>query len=216
MKKKILVIGCSHVAGHGFEDNVSGAGHSKHAWPAIIEQNFNVEVIDYSRPGASQDYCVESVQTFNFKETLSAIMVMLPHSSRTLQQIRRNGAVDDEFFHHGYISNDARWDKIMGAYHKVCHNPRVDNINMLAYAGYLKYISLTYNIPLWLTVSSTDDYEFLPKNNVQLSTPADWMKYCDDRKFPRLPDGHWGHEAHQTFYQEFINPWLQNNLDMRD
>lgn len=216
MKKKILITGCSHVAGHGFEDNIDGAGHSKHAWPAIIQRYYDVDVIDLSRSGAAPSYCVESVQTFNFKETLSAIMVMLPHSSRTLQQIFRNGHIEDEYFHHGYISNDDRWGKIMAAYQKVCHNPRVEDINMLAYAGYLKYISTTYNIPLWLTVSTTEDHDFLLKNKIYLSTSIDWMKYCYDRNFPRLPDGHWGHEAHQTFYQEFINPWLQNKLDTRD
>jgi hypothetical protein len=212
MKKKILITGCSHVAGHGFEDNIDGAGHSKYAWPAIIQRNYDVEVIDLSTGGASAPSCIEGVQTFNFKKSLSAIMVMLPDSSRTLQKISQNGRVEDQNYHYNYIAIDVRWNKIMSAYQKVCHNPRVETINMLSYAGYLKYISTTYNIPLWLTVSSSNDYEFLLKNNIQLSTPIDWVTYCGDRGFPRLPDGHWGHETHQTFYQEFINPWLHEKI----
>lgn len=214
MKKKVLITGCSHVSGHGFDDNLAGALRSKHAWPAMVAQDFDVEVINYSIAGASPDYCVEGIQNFEDKSSLSAILVMLPHSNRSLQSITLdNGTVEDEYYHHGFTGPSQRWNQIMAAYYKVCHNWRVDNINLLAYAGYLNFISTTYKIPLWLTSSTFNDYEMLVKHNIQMSTPTDWQSYCTANKFPRLSDGHFAHEAHFNFYRKFVNPWLTVNLN---
>jgi len=213
MKKKILITGCSHVSGHGFDDNVAGALHSKYAWPAMVAQTFDAEVINYSIAGASPDYCVEGIQNFEDKQSLSAILVILPHSQRSLQSITHtNGKIGDEFYYHDLTTHDRRWNQIISAYYKVCHNWRVGNINLLAYAGYLNFISATCNIPLWLTTSTFDDYDLLTKHNIQMSMPAAWQTYCTNNKFPKLPDGHFGHEAHLHFYKKFINPWLINKL----
>jgi hypothetical protein len=213
MKKKILIAGCSHVSGHGFEDSITGVGLSKYAWPAMIEKDFDVEVFNYSKPGASPDYCIEKIQNFDDKQSLSAILVMLPHSSRSLKQIvRDDGTIEDEFYHHGYISTHDRWDKIMAAYYKICHNWRTDNVNMLAYAGYLNFISTTYNIPLWVTTTTSSDQMLLTKHKFQLEMTTDWMTYCTKHRFSRLPDGHFGHDAHIDFYKRYVKQWLVKNL----
>ena len=213
MKKKVLITGCSHVSGHGFEDNITGARQSKHAWPEMVKQDFDTEVINYSIAGAGPDYCVEGIQNFENKQSLSAILVMLPHSRRSLQSIiRDNGNTEDEFYCHGLTSHDRRWNQVMAAYYKVCHNWRVDDINLLAYAGYLNFVSKTYNIPLWLTTSTSNDHNLLTKHNIQLATLADWQTYCTTNKFAKLPDGHFGHDAHSNFYKRFVNPWLISRL----
>jgi hypothetical protein len=212
MTKKILILGCSHVSGHGFEDNVAGFHHSKYAWPSIIKQVFDVEIIDYSASGQSPIYCVEKLQQYSDKELLSAIMIILPYRMRTLMsRTLPNGVVEDVPYNLQGI-DDSRWESVLENYQLTCHNWRVHDIDFLAYYGYFHWVSSKYNIPLWINCSTKDDYSFLKDNKLELSMPMDWYTWCEENKFPRLPDNHFGHEAHEQLYLKYIKPWLQEKV----
>lgn len=212
MTKKILVLGCSHVSGHGFEDAVKGDRHSVHAWPAKISKDFDVEVINYSSPGQNATYCVEKLQKYPNKQSLSAIILLFPFRSRMMMSRKLpNGEVEDVPYNL-YSINDHRWDSVMNQYQKICHNWRVNDINFIAYYTYFQCISSTYNIPLWIACTTKEDHDLLSENNLELSMSMDWFQWCQENDFPKLPDTHYGHEAHEQFYLQYIKPWLQEKV----
>ena len=212
MTKKILILGCSHVSGHGFEDAPNGERHSKHAWPAKILKDFDVEIVNYSAPGQSTTYCVEKLQNYSDKKSLSAIMVLLPFRLRMLMsKTLANGTVVDVANNLCGIG-DARWESVLENYQMICHNWRVHDIDFLAYYGYFQWISYMYNIPLWISCSIQEDLIFLKNNGIELSMPTAWYTWCEENKFPRLRDDHFGHEAHEQIYLKYIKPWLQEKV----
>ncbi len=212
MTKKILVLGCSHVSGHGFEDTENGKEISEHVWPSKIHRDFGYEVINLSSPGQSPTYCVEKIQEFPDKQSLSAIMVMWPHSERTLQRYTENGDRDTDMpYHHNPIGN-SKWDNTIVNYFRHCHNWRVNKVNLLAYIGYVKSLSLEFKIPLWMSTTTDEDQKFLTGKEIHLDTPSDWCTYCQVNEFPQLPDKHWGHKAHEIFYKSFVRNWIKSNV----
>ena len=212
MTKKILVLGCSHVSGHGFEDAVKGDRHSVHAWPAKIPRDFDVEVINYSAAGQSTTYCVEKLQQYSDKQSLSAIIVLLPFRVRKLMSRTLPDNTVEDVPYNLYSIGDPRWESVMEQYQKTCFNWRVNDIDFIAYYGYFRWVSLTYNIPLWIDCTTEEDHDLLIDNGLELSMPMDWFQWCEENNFPRLPDTHYGHEAHEQFYLQYIKPWLQEKV----
>ncbi len=209
MLKKIFISGCSHVLGHGFEDSLDGQNPSIHAWPAKILRDFNCEVINTSQSGESPIYCVEQLQKYQHKELLSAIIVQFPDRMRYLHRKAR----EDFPYHHSFNqSGDPFWDSIIGKYYRLCHNWRTNDINLLAYAGYFECIAKKYNIPLWINSHDREDFSLLKDHGFVLDGRESWLKYCEVNNFDRLPDGHYGHEAHERWYYEYIKPWLQEKV----
>ena len=212
MTKKILVLGCSHVSGHGFEDAKNGKIISEHVWASKITRDFGYEVVNLSSPGHSPAYCVEKIQTFPNKETLSALMIMWPHGERSLQRYTEiNGQDTDIPYHHNPI-NKPRWDMTITNYFKHCHNWRMNKVNLLAYVGYAKSLTAELGIPLWMATSTDEDQLFLVDSNVKLNAPYDWCTFCQKNDYPKLPDGHWGHDAHENFYISLVKPWIKKHV----
>jgi len=209
MKNKIFVLGCSHVSGHGFEDNVKGDTHSVHAWPAKIAKDFNCEVIDKSWAGQGVDSCVMHLQEYPHKDELGSLIVMLPFSRRMLQRVTSNGKKEDMTFL-AHPINVPYWDRIMDQYMKHCHNEKMYNVNFLSYYTYFRFISQQFKIPLWIGANTLGDRQILEMYGHRVSWKYDWMEWCIDNNFPRCPDGHFAHLAHETFYQDVIKPWLTN------
>jgi len=210
--KKILVLGCSHTSGHGFDDSDNGRNISKHVWPSKIANDFDCEVINLSSPGHSPTYCADRLHNFTDKNSLSAIMIQWPHHHRTLMRMTSPHGVDEDIpYHNSDYSAHPRWNNTIISYFKLCHNWRTNTLNLLSYAAYSKMVASQLRIPLWMNTSTSDDYEFLKQNGVELDVPQDWLSYCQLNSLPKLPDGHYGHEAHENFYKEFIKPWLRKN-----
>ncbi len=212
MKKKILVLGCSHVSGHGFEDSDNGRIISQHVWPSKISRDFDCEVVNLSSPGQGPLYCVEQIQNYPFLESLSAIMVMWPHSARTLQRIvQRDGIENDIGYHHNPVGIQ-KWDMVITNYFRTCHNWRTNQVNLIAYTGYVRWLANELEIPVWISTTTDEDHDFLLSKNIVLDTPKDWCSYGQLNRFPQLPDGHFGHKAHEAFYQQYIKSWVQEKV----
>jgi len=211
MLKKILIAGCSHVVGHGFEDSLDGSVPSVHAWPAKISRDFDCEIINTGQSGQSPTYCVDQLQKYQNKETLSAIIVQFPNRMRSLHS-KRLGVINEDFPYHHSPTDSKSWDTTISNYYKFCHNWKTNDINLLSYAGYFEYISKKFNIPLWINCVDMHDLNFLKGHGFLLSNRKSWSQYCQVNDFDQLPDGHYGHDAHERWYNEYIKPWLQEKV----
>ena len=206
--KNIFVAGCSHVSGHGFEDCIDRRSHSKHAWPAKIIRDFHYNVINFSCGGISPIYSTEKLQNYKEKNKLDAIMVLLSYRHRYIYNYVENEENVDHHYYAGNFPNN-RFGILLKSYYKYCHSDKTDLINFVSYAGYFHYISKEYNIPLWISTVDQKDFNLLKEHNINLTSEFSWNEFCNNHNFPRLPDMHFGHKAHEAFYQRYIKPWIQ-------
>jgi hypothetical protein len=212
MSKKILISGCSHVFGHGFDDSLDGKFPSQYAWPHMIQQNFDCETINLSSPGSSPISCIEGIQNFKNKKELSAIMIILPGSNRYLYRTLDQNSNPQDVYYTAYGQINSNWDRVLEKYYRVCHNWRTSDINFISYAGYLQHLSVSHKIPLWLGTVLDEDHTLLKRHGLNLNFSPSWETYCQTRNFDRLADGHYGHNAHKTFFSEFVSPWLEKKF----
>lgn len=213
--KKILVSGCSHVFGQGFEDSPLGERPSKHAWPAFISKEFDCEIINLSQPGVGISSCIEKIQQYEPKNELSAIMIILPFSGRRLyRHIAQSGYETDVHYHHSgeFAQLGARWNKTIADFYRYCYNFRLDHVELISHMAYVRWLGNHFNIPVWVTTSTNVDIEYLNSQGIQLDTDQDWCSYCQLRKYDKLPDLHFGHAAHINFYKDHIRPWLLQHV----
>ena len=209
--KKILVSGCSHVFGHGFNDSVDGTTPSVHAWPAKIRRDFGCEIVNLSGPGQSPSWCIEQIQNYQPKSELAAILIIFPFSARKLMRKRLKDGTEEDTpycFNFTVPKRFKRWKEIADSYYLLCHNYRSDIVDIAAYIGYLKSLSFEYGFPVWVSTSEPEDHKSLKSRGVQLDSDLDWSSYANKNQLPKLPDGHYGALAHESFYQEYIKPWL--------
>ena len=70
---RIIAFGCSNTYGHGLEDcwdqklTAPGPEPSKIAWPALLAKKFNCDVVNKSKPGASNKFIWQRILDFNFQ-----------------------------------------------------------------------------------------------------------------------------------------------------
>jgi hypothetical protein len=86
--KRIVVFGCSHTYGHGLEDciienNLPGPVPSKFAWPELLSQEFNLEVVNMAKPAASNLEILSRILSFEFLET-DLVIVQWTYTVRDL------------------------------------------------------------------------------------------------------------------------------------
>ena len=73
--KRIVTFGCSHTYGHGLADCYllpscqPGPTPSKFAWPQLLGQEFDKEVINMGKPAASNIEILSRILAFDFIET---------------------------------------------------------------------------------------------------------------------------------------------------
>lgn len=208
---KILVSGCSHVFGHGFNDSLNGLTPSIHAWPAKINRDFGYEIVNFSGPGQSPNWCMEQIQDYQDKSQLVAILMMFPFSGRKMMKKRLKDGTDEDTPYWGNFTVTKRWRRwkeTADNYYALCHNYKSDIVDMISHIGYLRSLHYEYKFPVWISTSEPGDHASLTAKGLVLDSDLDWCSYANKHKMPKLPDGHFGALAHESFYQEYIKPWL--------
>lgn len=211
--KRILVSGCSHVFGHGLPDCIDGRieNPSKYAWPNLIRQYYKCEVINQSEAGNSALNLVKKFINYEEKSSLDAIIVIVPFRERF---VFKNPFGEVHNFVGGNIETykniDRKWFKSF-LYYLTRIRSDDEDYNYISNVSYFYYISKMLNIPLWIATSDYPD-ALLLENHVDLTFEYTWTTYCGNNNFSRCDDGHYGIDAHQTFFEEILKPWLNNNV----
>jgi hypothetical protein len=83
---RLIAFGCSYTYGHGLEDchvepNNPGLSHSKLAWPSLLANMLNLEVVNCSNPGASNIHIFWKLLNFKFNDD-DLCVVMWSHFGR--------------------------------------------------------------------------------------------------------------------------------------
>ena len=83
---RLIAFGCSYTYGHGLEDchvepNNPGLSHSKLAWPSLLANMLNLEVVNCSNPGASNIHILWKLLNFKFNDD-DLCVVMWSHFGR--------------------------------------------------------------------------------------------------------------------------------------
>ena len=87
--KRIVTFGCSHTYGHGLADCYllpscqPGPTPSKFAWPQLLSKEFNLEVVNMGKAGASNIEILTRILSFEFLET-DLIIVQWTHMPRDM------------------------------------------------------------------------------------------------------------------------------------
>lgn len=207
--KKILVGGCSHVFGHGLPDCIEGKQPSQMAWPALIEKDFQCEIINFSEPGNSTVKLIRSIQQYDMLSTVSAILIILPYSKRKLLKFN---AGEYSYTCTPPALHSRVWNLAFERYQLYCHNDSTDDVSFLSHVGYLNFISIKYNIPLWISSSAREDHELLQAHDFEVGVPDDWTHYCYINRFSTTRCGHYGEDAHKGLYKNYIKPWLLDKV----
>lgn len=86
---RLVAFGCSHTYGHGLSDcnipliNGPGPKPSKFAWPELVGQELNLEVVNMGKSGASNLEILSRILDFEFLET-DLVIVQWTHTIRDL------------------------------------------------------------------------------------------------------------------------------------
>ena len=85
---RLVTFGCSHTYGHGLEDclledNRPGREPSKFAWPSLLGEMLDLDVVNMSMPGASNLHILYRMLQFKFQED-DQIVVLWTHTDRDL------------------------------------------------------------------------------------------------------------------------------------
>ena len=83
---RLITFGCSYTYGHGLEDchiepNKPGLVHSQKAWPSLLANMLNLELINCSNPGASNLHILWKLLNFDFNDE-DLCIVMWTHFGR--------------------------------------------------------------------------------------------------------------------------------------
>jgi hypothetical protein len=86
---RIVTFGCSHTYGHGLADCYllpscqPGPTPSKFAWPELLSQEFNLEVVNMSKSAASNIEILSRILAFDFIET-DLVVIQWTYTPRDL------------------------------------------------------------------------------------------------------------------------------------
>ena len=90
---RLVSFGCSFTFGHGLPDcyiaehNLPGFEHSKMAWPSVLAERLNLDLINISSPGASNERILTNILNAEFESTDTVVILW-------------------SFIHRGLIFND--------------------------------------------------------------------------------------------------------------
>lgn len=97
MQKRLITFGCSVTYGHGLPDcfilpnGDPGPTHSNLAWPALLADSLNRDLVNTSRCGASNLEILHNILNFNFLKTdLVVVMWSFPDRDLIFGQILPN------------------------------------------------------------------------------------------------------------------------------
>ena len=214
--REILVAGCSHVYGHGMSDCLTydwraAPAPSKFAWPHLLGEWSGFNIVNMSRPGNSLGNIVYDILNYEYFNRLSGIIVVLPLRDRFL--IKGTKYKVDAF-----LPTDIYYDNKLEAIVKYLEHLQSDEIEKINYIGYISYIVLMakqFNIPCWISAGSESDQALLTNNkNIPfvLNTKKSWYNYYAELGYPLTPDSHLDKPAHRDFFENFIKPWVEENI----
>jgi len=95
---RLIVFGCSYTYGHGLQDciasNGSGPGlyPSKFAWPQLVANVANLECINQSDPGSSNQQILWQIERFNF-EVNDTVIIHWSFCNRAMYRTIKNDIV---------------------------------------------------------------------------------------------------------------------------
>lgn len=183
--KKIYVSGCSHVYGHGFPDSRRGDKPSKYAWPQLLKKE-GFEIVNHSIPGNSAARVAYNFINYNEKQSLDGIAVIFPDMHRFL--IKDQYGNDDNY----YPEIFPKPNKYFKYYLKNIRNDKAEIAEFVSYVSLFYFFAAELDIPIYTMVSISPD-RFV-EQLLSKEIPS-WNEFCYN--YPRLPDGHYGHEAHE-------------------
>lgn len=95
MQKRLITFGCSYTYGHGLDDCFvppihAGKSPSKLAWPSLVSNSMNFELVNNSQCGSSNLEILFRILQFNFIST-DQIIIMWSFPDRDM--VFRNGSI---------------------------------------------------------------------------------------------------------------------------
>ena len=217
---RLIAFGCSYTYGHGLQDciadNGSGAGRypSKFAWPQLVANVANLECINKSAPGSSNQEILWQIERFNF-EVNDTVIIHWSFCNRAMYRTVKNDIL-----------------KIMPQYNK-SKGPVLarkyymleNELNMydktrifLNYANYrLKNIGIN-KIINFSPILEPNMEQIITNHNLQYDFDTDdinLVHYHKKNLFPdaddALDNSHPGPKTHQRFAEYILQeyPWLK-------
>lgn len=143
---RFITFGCSHTFGEGIsEEDVSDrTTPSRYSWPSLIQQKYKIPVINYSRPGASNHFILNSVREHKWqKNDIALVLFTYP--------IRYSYYKEEEKTCENIIPNISRSkgeeQKICKSFYKNFSNYHVEKVNLIDVEHvylFLKYYKIPY------------------------------------------------------------------------
>jgi hypothetical protein len=233
MSGKIWAFGCSQTYGHGLKDcikegNAPGDEPSKFAYPQLIGNALNKEVINLSRPGASNKHMLRKIKIFQSEMSVDDI-VLIGWTNKDRHIILKEGIDLDDMTMHGLPHpiglhpTQIGKSKLADTYYKHIHDDNDANIVTMWYMNYA-YLTLKEmgiksihcpvqpnkeefsNSSFWSYFSSqTSDSKF----EVGMSLLSKTFLHPDIAKLDKALDNlHQGPKSHRVFADLIITEFL--------
>ena len=196
---RLITFGCSYTFGHGLEDcyippDKEGPNPSKLAWPSLLGNMLNLEVINCSNPGASNTHILWKLLNFEFKNE-DICVVMWTHFGRY------------PFSNLQYDSSIVIWKKYETSVFQSPHVLDKENLcvrnYMLIHHGYL-YLQ-SKNLKHHFMIAPREASEYIIPNNINIPTLNKksmnhnfWMDTALDKKHP-------GPKTHENVAKELFS-----------
>ena len=215
--REILVAGCSHVFGHGLPDCLApqqsgGYQPSKFAWPHLLGEWSNSNIVNISKPGNSLGKIAYDILNYKNFKRLSGIIIILPTSERFL--IRGDSEPVETFLIASKKYTTVKSNAVMN-YLEHLQSDEINKVNYISQISYIVSMANNYNIPLWISAGSQADHDLLTSTEnipFSLNTEKSWYQYYVDHGYPLTPDRHLDIPAHTDFFENFIKPWVTKNI----
>ena len=195
---RLVTFGCSLTFGHGLEDcfippNQPGPTHSEFAWPSIVATKLNLQLVNTSRPGASNREICHTILDFDFKKDDLVVVLwtnlyrwckVTPEGIKDQFGMWQEGPITDNLAEHW----SEEYDLVVTAshcinlanYHLKHHN--IKHIQILSGSGIKSDFQWDFRKLKWNN-AKLEDYDFSVRN-----------------EYPKALDGgHPGPEAHKKF-----------------
>ena len=196
---RLIAFGCSCTYGVGLLDcfvppTSAGPKPSKTAWPETLGKLFNVdEVINKSRPGASNKYIWKCITDFNFKDTDIVFI--------NWAQLDRYAIFNSDNNCHQIGNWQISWDKRSKVYYKQMHTDYDSKYDFYIRADHASRYLKSINVRHYHTAMGVDTNDAILKSPQWFS--VDFMNTSlyniRDLHPTALDNIHPGQEAHDHF-----------------
>lgn len=195
---RLIAFGCSYTYGHGLVDchidpDKPGPTHSKLAWPSLLANMLNVELVNCSNPGASNLNILWKLLNFDFQQD-DMCVVMWTHFGR------------HPFTNLKYDSSIIDWDEYDSSVIKRLPELETENLVIKNYMsihhGYTHLLSK--NIPQYFVIGPADGVLYIrPKLKIpSLDYKITIDKFLVDKA---LDNKHAGPQTHLAIAKELYN-----------